>query len=255
MGETEGDLRWRARELVCEAAEARTNEDALRLLHAALDLDFECIDALLMKTRLECRSARHYLQQLRGIVDLAERQLGAAFFDENRGHFWLVTESRPYLRARCWLADALVDAEQCDEAIPHYEAMLDLNPMDNLGARYHLMGCYLLLRQIGGARWLFESSPDEVSAVFSWAKVLERYLADDLPGSRRALAVASEVNAHVQSYLTGRKRIPRRVPDCYSPGDPSEAAYCACLLKPAWRRHKAALAWLKSYQDGLKEVR
>lgn len=255
MSETKEDVRWEAQQLVFEAEDARSNEAALRLLDLALARDPECVDALLMKARLECRYIEEYALRLTGIVALAERQLGASFFDENRGQFWLVTGSRPYMQARYSLAGELEKLGRYDEAVSHYEAMLDLNHMDNLGARYQLMGCYLLQKQLGGVRWLFESCPDEYSAIFSWARVLERHLSEDLPGARSALAVACDVNAHVSPYLTGRKRLPRHLPACYSPGEVSEAIICASILKPAWRRYKAAMTWLKSYQDGPKVVR
>ena len=248
------DAKRDAQELVFEAEDARSAEEALHLLDRALARDPACVDGLLMKARLECSYVEEYALRLTGIVALAEHQLGAAFFDENRGQFWLVTGSRPYMRARCCLAGELEKLGRYDEAVSHYEAMLDLNPMDNLGVRYHLMGCYLLRHQLGGARWLFESSPDEYSAVFAWARVLERHLSEDLPGARDALAVACEVNTHVQAYLTSRKRMPRHLPAHYSPGEVTEAIICASILKPVWKHHKAALAWLKSYHEGLKMV-
>ena len=57
---------------------------------------------------------------------------------KNIGFFWGLTESRPYMRAKAFLAQALWDIGREDEAINHYQECLKLNPNDNQGLRYGL---------------------------------------------------------------------------------------------------------------------
>ncbi len=49
------------------------------------------------------------------------------------------------------------------------------------------------------------------------------------------LAEAGKDNAFVEPYLTGKKGVPRTLPDFYSPGGESEAKYVAVNLRPAWK--------------------
>ena len=79
-----------------------------------------------------------------------ERALGAQAFEEDVGHFWGLLETRPYMRARAGLAASLWTAGDEVEAVEHYQDMLRLNPGDNQGHRYVLLGCLL---QMGVAPW------------------------------------------------------------------------------------------------------
>ncbi len=60
------------------------------------------------------------------------------------------------------------------------------------------------------------------------------------------LAEARKDNAFVEPYLIGKKRLPRSLPDYYSPGEESEAKHVAATLRPAWKGHRASVAWLKA---------
>ena len=39
------------------------------------------------------------IEHMRRIVETGQRTLGEQFFKENRGHFWGILETRPYMRA------------------------------------------------------------------------------------------------------------------------------------------------------------
>jgi len=174
-----------------------------------------------------------------------ERSLGEDFFEENAGHFWGILETRPYMRARALLAESLAEAGQRDEAITHYEAMLALNPNDNQGLRYVLLGLSLETGRVDAARAIFEQYEGEGSAMFDWARVLERYLEDDEAGAAAALAEARGTNPHVEPLLTGRKRMPRQLPAYHGLGDENEAIVCVHEIGEAWKRAPGATAWLK----------
>ena len=139
----------------------------------------------------------------------------------------------------------LHDAGRIDDAITHYEALLELNPNDNQGLRYFLLAHYLARGDLDGARRLFDQYDDEGSAAFQWSRILERHISGDEAKAVTLLAEARKDNAFVEPYLTGKKRLPRSLPDYYSPGDESEAMHVAVNLRPAWMGHRASLAWLK----------
>ena len=185
------------------------------------------------------------LARLRG-----ERSLGRQFFRQNRGHFWGIVETRPYMRARFDLACALMQDALLTEAIAHFESLIELNPNDNQGVRDILMSCYLSIQDLEGTRRLLERYAGDSGAVFAWSRVLERYLATDLDGALAALQDARADNPHVQAYLTGAKRLPKDSPSYYTPGEETEAFYCAGCLRKAWLKYPQAVSWLRAAVSG-----
>jgi tetratricopeptide (TPR) repeat protein len=237
----------RAQELFYEAMEASTDEEKFELLQQALRLDPGNVDALLAVPRLRPVALEDEIELLGKIVALGERRLGPNALKELAGAFWGVIETRPYMRARGQLAEALRSAGRIEAAIVEWEGMLALNPNDNQGVRYALLACYLALNRLDGAARLF-SRFDECpwNTVFAWGRVLERLLSGDEAGARKAVAVARKQNPHMEAYLKGRKRPPRHLPDSYAPGSKEEAACFADTLRMAWERHPEAAAWLRA---------
>jgi tetratricopeptide (TPR) repeat protein len=238
-----------ARDLAYQAMEEYDPVEIERLARQALSHDPACVDALRMLALVTARSARDRLALLANAVQAGERELGATFFEENRGHFWGILETRPYMRARYDLATALLMAGETEQGIAHLEAMLDLNPHDNQGLRYDLLPRYLEAGATEKARRLLKAYADDYSAVFYWCRVLEQCLSGRLAEAAKALARARKMNHHVEAYLTGRKLPPRRVPDQYSPGEPSEAACYAKDLRAAWLAHPRAVSWLREQAE------
>ncbi len=149
------------------------------------------------------------------------------------------------MRVRAQLASLLNEMGKTDEAIAHYEEMLRLNPGDNQGLRYPLLGCYLELGDIAGAERIFTEYPDEGSAMFIWAQVLANLIAGEETAATKALAEARTANKHVEAYLIGSKKKPATGPGYYSPGEPSEAIVCIHEIGSAWTMHPKAIDWLK----------
>lgn len=236
----------RAQDLFYQAMEAPSETEQIKLLEKALELDAGNVDVLLVLQRYENFSPAEEIQFLQNLVQLAERRLGTKAFKDFTGMFWGFHETRPYMRARERLAEALLRAGRTAEAIAEWNGMLKLNPNDNQGIRYLLLPAVLRLNQLEAARKLFEAYPDEFefSVVFAWGRVLERFLAEDLPGAAAALAVARKQNAHMQVYVKGHRPIPKTMPASYAPGSKEEAVCFADVLRAAWGQHPAALKWL-----------
>lgn len=229
------------------AYEAMGNSDpgrALQLAKRALELNPRCVDALLIVARAGSGTTEQLVEQVRAAVRAGEEDLGQDFFQENRGHFWGILETRPYMRARAFLAELLVKSGRTSEAIEHLEAMLELNPGDNQGLRYVLLGHYLALDRLQEAERLFRHY-DEASAFFAWGRVLHRFLSGDEPAAQKALAEARQTNRFAEVYLSGSKRLPTQLPEYYGIGDQNEGIVCAVELGEAWAKHPAAVKWLK----------
>lgn len=237
----------RAQDLFYEASEAARDGDvatAIDRATRAIGIHPYCVDALMLLLDLSGQPLSRQLEIVRDIVRAGEEDLGPAFFEENRGQFWLMIETRPYMRARQRLAEILEEAGRQEESAREYEALLDLNPGDNQGVRYSLVGCYLLLDCLEDARRLLDRFPDEGSAMWAWARVLERHLSGDLAGAGRALRKARKANRFAEAYLAGSRRVPGRLPEYYAGGQESEGVVCGDILGAAWRAHPESIAWL-----------
>jgi tetratricopeptide (TPR) repeat protein len=242
------DPAFEAQEYAYDAMDAMAAGDVERALEMAVrayKLDPNCVDAMHILAEMSSETKGDLIEKLGLIVSRAERAMGKKFLKENAGYFWGLLETRPYMRVRGELARAVYEMGRIEEAIEHFEGMLHLNPNDNQGNRYSLIGCYLETGNAAGAHRIFKEYPDEGSAMFAWARVLTEVLADDEPAAKSALKEARQVNKHVEAYLTGRKKMPKEGPPYYSPGEPSEAVVCMYEIGGAWKKHPAAIEWLK----------
>lgn len=232
-----------AQELAYRALEATSRKRALAFAQQALAKDPDCVDAL-VAVAATARTLEDVVAGLEQAVQAGERSLGAQYFEENRGDFWGLLETRSYMRARQQLADLLLDAGRVPEAISHFEALLALNPNDNQGVRDVLLGCYLASDNLAGARRLLHEYEEDASAVFAWGRTLLHFLSGDLKGAERALEDARQQNRFVELYLTGQKIVPRELPDSYSLGSKEEALICLGATADAWAAHPKVLIWL-----------
>jgi tetratricopeptide (TPR) repeat protein len=236
-----------AQQLVYDAWEAATDEREQELIEQALTIDPTNVDALLYMARRSADNDEN-VELLRKIVALGEKNLGPKVFKEDAGHFWGFIETRPYMRARAQLAEALRAAGRFEEAALEYQAMLKLNPGDNQGVRYHLLPTLFMLDRLEEVRDLFQRYQDEFdfNTVFAWSRVLERFLSHDLSGASTALSAARKQNPAMQAYIKGHRAVPRHLPHAYSPGSRDEAICFAADMRPAWLKHPAALVWLEA---------
>ena len=140
------------------------------------------------------------------------------------------------MRARHALAQCLWEAGDRDEATDHYRDMLRLNPGDNQGVRYLLAACLLDLGRDDDLAALIEEHKDDASAAWAWTAALLAFRKHgDGAASKAALAEAKAANPHVPGYLTGKKKMPKRLPDMIGFGDGSEAISYVGDYGSGWR--------------------
>ena len=238
------ELMWQAMEIIDE-----NGTRAAALCNQALRIYPDCVDALAMLAELECSTLKDYVAAARRAIDAGRRDLGPEYFEAEKGCFWGLIETRPFMRAMADLVFALLDwgtPERIDEAIRIQEEMLELNPNDNQGMRDILAACYLRQKRYGDAARLLERYMDDWMAVPCWSRVLLALATESEASATRLLKTARKQNPHVEQYLTGQRRRPRSRPGMYSPGDDSEAVFCADTLWKAWKSHPKATKWLKA---------
>lgn len=84
-----------AQELAYQAMEEEDFYKALELANRALELDPDCIDALMIKTKISSRSLPEMVERVKKVISRAEDRLGKRYFEENKGHFWVRLKPDP----------------------------------------------------------------------------------------------------------------------------------------------------------------
>jgi tetratricopeptide (TPR) repeat protein len=243
----------RAQELVYEAWESDDADRRLILGQRALELDVDCADAFL----LLAESAENLLERAdlcRQAVDAGRRSLGLCASSAARkrlptlgaGDYWLVLETRPYMRARYRLAETLAELGLIREAASHYRELCELNPADNQGARHRLAELLLELEEDQELAELLSRYADERSPVFfHYTRALLAYRLGERQQADEALDAAVALNPHVPAFLWGDRPLPTEMPETFSLGDVDEAACYVLGTQGAWLGTTGALRWLQ----------
>ncbi len=257
------DRARRAQELVYEAWESDDADRRLTLGRRALALDPDCADAYL----LLAEAAENVLEQAdlcRQAVDAGRRSLGlghalssTGVANAKRGHqplalgdYWLVLETRPYMRARYRLAEALARLGLVREAASHFRELCELNPADNQGARHRLAELLLELDEDDELAELLERYDDERSPVFfHYHRALLAYRRGEGQHANELLDSAVALNPHVPAYLWGDRLLPAAAPESFSLGGEAEAACYVLGSRGAWLGTAGALRWLQEIAD------
>ena len=129
------------------AYNAETKTKAKNYLKKALELDPNNLDAELFLADISTKSQLEFLEKTEAIIahgnKLMEEQ--GYFKKDCVGDFWLILETRPYMRARHQYAILLSQCRMIKKAITECEEMLKLCKSDNLGVRYLLMHPYTVM--------------------------------------------------------------------------------------------------------------
>ena len=216
------------------------------LVKKALALCPDIADAyvILGNDALDSGKPEEAIEHYRRGVEAGERELGAEAFTDDKGHFWGLLETRPYMRARFGLASALHKSGSVREAAEHYKAMLELNPNDNQGVRYMLIEALLLLGEHQDADALLKQY-DEESAFMLYPKALLEFVKNgDSKAAQKLRAEAIRNNPHVPAFLLGKKKLPKKTPDSYGFKDESEAVVYALEFGAPWSTIPGAKEWL-----------
>ena len=236
-----------AQQIMYDAWEATTRQRAVALARKALEVSANCADAYNLLAEEAARSPEETLDLYRQGVEAGERALGRRVFEEDVGHFWGLLETRPYMRARGGLAQSLWEIGRHEEAVEHYWDLLRLNPSDNQGIRYLLMPCLIELGRDAHAEKLFKQYQGDATAFWTYSRALLDFRGQgDSPAAEKSLKAAVDENQYVPSYLLGRKKMPRSLPDHYGFGDDDEAVLYAHGNSTVWKATPGAMRWLEA---------
>lgn len=99
------DKKFKAIDLIIEAYDLPPDQGK-KLIKEALKLDPSNADAHSYLADIE-PDIEKALTLYRRAVEVGKKSIGAAAFEDYRGHFWGFHETRPYMRAMAGLADCL----------------------------------------------------------------------------------------------------------------------------------------------------
>lgn len=191
-----------AQELCWQAMDFGTEDDALALALKAFRISPMCAEAYNLFAAYLAQNDGERLLLYRWAIRVAELYLGKRLFEEDRGDFYSVLKTRPYMRARFQLALTLRRLGLYEEAISHLEEMLGLDTGDHLGARLILMTAYLEFGILDRARELIDKHRDDGGLYGSYSHLVWSWL-KGVPADQftRALKAALHSNEHIPTLL------------------------------------------------------
>lgn len=239
-----------AQELMYDAWETPDPVERIELAEQALETSPDCADAWVLLAEETAENLEQAIEFYQKGLEAGERALSPEMFAEDAGRFWGILKTRPYMRAREGLANCLWEAKKYTDAIGHYQAMLELNPVDNQGIRHILITCLVSTRQYAAAWELINKYEEDVMAEWAYSRALLSFIENgDNPESRQHRARAITQNKHIPAYLGGRRKLPSFPYEYIRVGDKTEAVNFALENREIWRAIPGAIGWLMQATD------
>ncbi|MEL7500371.1 MAG: hypothetical protein AAFN77_22440 [Planctomycetota bacterium] len=179
-------------------------------------------------------------------------ELGEVKYDdllENEiGHFWELSETRPLMRAKYGLANSLVTDGQANEAITQMLDILRLNTTDNLGVRYEIIPLLLGQRREKEAAEVLDRYSEETGSwLYLKAHVEFHREGPTSKSAKKAIAAALRFNPHVLEVLSADH--PPMVPGHYTLGSPEEAAIVIEAQLESWIESEGFIEWMLQHAE------
>ncbi len=214
---------YKSDELLEEAYEAETEKEARKLAKKALEVYPDNIDAQTFLANME-ENPMNKLKKLDWAIEKARKILeDKGFFEEeNIGDFWVILETRPYMRARNFKVETLMILGRYREAIKECEELLKLCENDNIGIRYKLMGLYCFLEEFDKCEKLFKKYKED-SAFMLFPMSIMYYKKGDYKKSVKMLERLDDVNPYVINCIGDEEIFSSEPVEYYAQGSEEEA--------------------------------
>lgn len=222
---------------------------AKKKLQQALELDPESITAYSALAQLE-RTPQAALKHYEKAIAIGRKRfLGKDAAAHYIGHFWMMTETRPFMRCMHEYAECLLSlgtSEGLVKGFAVFEEMLTLNPNDNQGVRDQLMLLCITFRRFDRYKH-YAAQYDDGTAFAYFNKAFAAFcLEGDTPQSQELLQEAVKHNAFVVPML---KKSSSNIspPMSYSLGSKSEAEYYVLYAHDVWQGTPGIIDWLHKH--------
>lgn len=237
-----------AQDLIYDAWENNRKSERIRLAKKALSISPDCADAYNLLAQEAAKSLPEARELYQKGIDAGRRALGEKIFKEDGAHFWGMIETRPYMRSLAGMMQCLWDEGKHDEAINQAKEILKLNRNDNQGIRYVLIAYLANIERYDELDKFMNKGDykDDFVAEWLYTRTLLSFVKNGASKkAEKELAIALQRNIHVLKYLTGRKPIPRILPDNITIGGEDEAFCYAAANIETWKKVQGAINWLK----------
>jgi len=212
----------KAREICWEACEVRYKKDAVPLVKKALEIDPDCVEAYNILGFHE-KNTEKKLDYYKKAYDLFIANNGEDFFKDHAGGFWIIVETRPFMRAAFSYGACLWRTGRRSEAINVYTDMLRLNPNDNQGVRFILTSWLIITGEFAKARKIIDDY-ERCPACLIFDKLLIDILeSNDATVVKKSFEEAAGENAFIPLYILNKKQLPKKSPGYCGFGDENEA--------------------------------
>lgn len=219
-----------AYEILEKASQAKTLKQAIKLAQEAYKTSPECFDAILFQVDLEPNSLKAEKLLNNGLESEKNRLTKENLFDkENIGKFYLIFETRPYIRGLYMKATNAAQEGKYKLTENTCKEILELNENDNLGARYLLMAIYSLLEDEKSMTNLYNKYKEESLEMMMPFMILY-YKQCNYKKAQEYLDKINKINPNLKKFYNETIEINDKVPDgFYGFGDSSEVfMYMEC---------------------------
>jgi len=169
----------------------------------ALKLNPDNIDAEMELINVKNENMTTTLNKLEKLIKKAEGILekDGITVEGDKGDFWGIIETRPYMRVRYTYLHGLIHANMLRPAIAEAEYLLELCESDNLGVRYTLMMLYAVTGNVDEALKLHKKFNSREESGMLLPLAIAYFCNRDLNKSRSYLKRLKKVNADTLKFF------------------------------------------------------
>lgn len=190
---------WYYLDLAMEAEDVKV---ARKNAQRALTIDPYCTDAELLLIDLMDITHEEVKKRFEKLIKKTEAHLEEeGYFEEaNIGEFYLIYETRPYMRALSAYMDVLMGLGKYKAAISVGVKMIKLNQNDNLGVRYDLMALHAFFEDVPSAEGLLAAYEEESTSMLL-PLILLYYRVDNYSKARKYLKLLANKNPDFKKIM------------------------------------------------------
>lgn len=218
----------------------------LKLAEEALQLDQNCIMAYQYLGSLQnnLNKAKEYYRK--GIA-VGKKKFGGKYEEENKGHFWMIFDTRPYMTCLFNLSECEYIEGNLNESIRLLEYMLELNPNDNQGVRYILSSHLLEAKEYSKYEQLSKENQNDGGIFFMFNNALYEFIKSG--NSLKSINLIKQAIEHNQFVVGKLDKTSRMKSDGYSIGSKEEANYYCEYNAKIWQNVNGAIEWVKTIEN------
>ena len=231
-----------AQDLVFEAFKL-TPDKAKKNIEKALALDPTCIEAYEYLASREKKLEKALAVLEKGIA-IGREKFGGQFLKKNKGIFWGIHETRPFMRCLYAKSEILVLMGKIAEGVAIMEEMLEINKNDNQGVRYPLLSALIVLGETEKFKKYDKMFDDDASAQTLYSRALFTFKTEgNSANARKMLNKAFQANPFVVQMLLEENPQFQEIEN-YSLGSREEAQVYLVYACVAWCKTEDAIEWL-----------